>query len=139
MLDADNAFMNTGTHTRHDPSTGGFSTPDVTVLKKTFEELCEWPPYDFRSSDHRSITIILNLLDEQPKVQKRTFWDWKKGNLPTFTNEVDGQTLLECESRKMVDETHAHGSAIVYLVSPKAHWSESGGIGWTVLDDERDQ
>ena len=23
--------------------------------------------------------------------------------------------------------------------NPKTHWAESGGNGWTVLDDERDQ
>ena len=42
MLDADGAFLNTGAPTRQDPSTGGFSTPDVTIVHEFLHKPCNW-------------------------------------------------------------------------------------------------
>ena len=46
MLDANGAFLNTGAPTRQDPSTGSFSSPDVTVVHKSIQELCYLSPCD---------------------------------------------------------------------------------------------
>ena len=34
---------------------------------------------------------------------------------------------------------YAHMSAIPLKAAKKTHWAESGGNGWTGLDDERDK
>ena len=50
---------------------------------------------------HLLITITVDLPAEQLNGQKRHVREWQKGNLPSFTYEVEGQIPLECESRKM--------------------------------------
>ena len=42
MLDPVGAFLNHGASTHQKPSTGGFSTPDNTILYKSLQELCDW-------------------------------------------------------------------------------------------------
>ena len=114
MLDANGDFMNTCAPTRQDPSTGGFSTPDVTIVHESLQELCDWSPCEFISSDHITITITLNLQAEQPKGHKQLVWDCKKGNHSAFIIEVEGQKPLDSESRKMkIDEMYARISAIL--------------------------
>ena len=131
------SFMNTVAPIRLDPSTGGFYNPDVTIEHVFLYELYEWSQCDSLSSDHRPITITLNLPAERQKGKKRLVWDWMNDNLPTFTNEVEDQIPQECESRGMkVDKMHECNPI---EGSPKTHWDESGGNGWTVYDDESDQ
>ena len=121
MLDAGSDFLNTGAPTRQCPSTGGFSTPDVTIVHESLQGLCDWSPCYSLSSDHRNIAITLNLTAEHLKGQKRLVLDWKNGNPPAFTNYVDSQIHLECENGKMkVEEMHTRMSAI-QLKAPKKH------------------
>ena len=101
MLDANGAFLNTGAPTHQEPSTGGFSTPDVTIVNRSLQELHDLSLYESLSSDHIPITITVNLPDEQLKGRKRLVWDWKKGNLSALTNKVEDQIPQEYESRKM--------------------------------------
>ena len=91
MFDADSAFLNTGAPTRQDPSTGGISTPDDTIVYESFQELCDSLP-----SDHRPITITLNQPVERLSRLKRLVWNWMEGNLPDFTNGVESQIPKEC-------------------------------------------
>ena len=120
MRDTNGAFLNTGALTRQDPSTGGFSTPEVKIIHESLQELCDWSPCHSPSSDHRPITITLNLPAEQPKGQKRLVRNWKKGNLPAFTNEVEKQISLDCENRQMnVYEMYARMSAILLKAAQK--------------------
>ena len=42
ILDANGAFLNTGAPTHLDPSTGGFHTPDVTIVHESLQELCDY-------------------------------------------------------------------------------------------------
>ena len=51
-MDADGAFLNTGAPTRQDSSTGGFSTPDVTIVHETLQELNDWSPCDSIFGSH---------------------------------------------------------------------------------------
>ena len=51
-LDADGAFLNTDAPTRQDPSTGSFSTQDITIVYESLQELFDWLPCDSLSSDH---------------------------------------------------------------------------------------
>ena len=71
MLDANGAFLNTGASSRQDTSTGGFSTPDVTIVHECLQELCNWLPRDSLSSDHRPFAVTLNQSSEQLKGVKR--------------------------------------------------------------------
>ena len=88
MLEADGAFQNTRALTRQDPTTGDIPNPEVTIVHEPLQELWDWSPCDSLSSDHRPITITLNLPDEQQKGEK--------------------PTPLECESSMMkVDEMNA--------------------------------
>ena len=69
------------------------------------------------SSVHRPITITPNLPAEQSNGKKRLILDWKKDNLPAFTNEDEEQIPQECKSRKMkVDEMNAR----MYVIQLKA-------------------
>ena len=84
---------------------------------------CEISHRVILSSDHRPITITLNLPAEQLRGQERLVWDWNKGNLPAFINFVDeGQICQECESRKMkANEMHSRMCAILsYAILSKA-------------------
>ena len=133
-LDADSAFLNTGAPTHQHTSTGGISTPDVTIIHESLQELCDWSPCDFLSSNHRPITITHNLPPEQLMGQKRLVRDWKKGDIPAITNKVEDQIRQECENRKLkVEEMYAHMRAILLKAAPK----NIGLKGWEWLDGVR--
>ena len=113
-------LQNTGATPRKDPSTGGFSTLDVNIAHELFQELFDLSPCDSLSSDHRPLTITLNLPAEQLKGQKRLVLDRKKGNLPAFTNEVEDQIRQECDSRKMkVDKMYGRMSTVLLKAAQK--------------------
>ena len=137
MLDAEGDFLNTGAPRRQDPSTGFFSTPNVTIIHKSLQELCDWLPCDSLSSDHRPITITLNLSDEQLKEQN----DWsgieRKAIFQPSPTRLKARYLRSARTKKR--RWTKCMRAILLKAAQKTHWDESGGNGWTVLDEERDQ
>ena len=46
MLDSNGVFLITGAPTRQDNSTGGFSTPNVSIVHDCIQKLCDWSPCD---------------------------------------------------------------------------------------------
>ena len=139
ILDVNGAFLNIGASTRQDPSTGGYSAPDVIVVHESPQKLCDWSPCDSLSFDHRSVTITANLPVEHLKGQKRLVWDWKKGNRPVFTNEVEDQIPQECEKRQMkVNEMYSSMSAIL-LKAAQNHIGQKAVVmakrGWMTKEN----
>ena len=121
-MDAEGGFFNDAElATSQDPASGGFSSPDVTIVHNGIHHHCDWTPLDSLSSDHRPILTTLHLPSQQRKGPKRLVWNWKKGNISAYTADLE-KRLSQNSSDENASITSAYESfCTVIFTTAKSH------------------
>lgn len=90
-VDNELAILNDGGHTRQNPSTGGVSTPDVTLISRTLLDSRDttWAPQQGLGSDHLPIKITLSSSVQRPQREGRGRFSHGKADWPKFRDKLD--------------------------------------------------
>jgi len=84
--------------TRICPSSGSFTSPDLTAIPGTLAPSTVWLTGDDIGSDH--LPIILSIQEMQVPVKRETKWAFKKARWDTFTSVLDDEL---CDMTKSED------------------------------------
>ena len=85
------AILNDGGHTRQNPSTGGVSAPDVTMISRTFlrSRDATWETQRGLGSDHLPILVTLSSSVQRPWREGRGRFSHRSADWPQFRVKLD--------------------------------------------------
>ena len=121
-------ILNDGSHTRLNPSTGGRSAPDVSLITGDIAIGSEWAVGDSMGSDHLPLLIDIPTNSENVPAKAKSRFNYKKANWQRFKESLDALTAdWEGEAENMT--THNLNKHLTEAIMKAARLSIPYGNG----------